>query len=105
MKRILPLIFITILSVESSIAALQSDVRKDFLYTMVNGCFASQRAAQGNHGVEDKILYQYCNCSGIYIADHLNNDVVIRIINGDEKLDPQISKISSLYCKKNFYKY
>ena len=100
MKKIKYIAILSILSINAN-AQLTGAIRNNFLDAQVKSCFKSQRSASVNTGIEDKVLIRYCNCTGKYVADILNNQFLIEIENGTRKIEGNIIELSGRYCKNN----
>lgn len=85
----------------SAQAEMTGRVRDNFISSFSGSCFSSQRSAQANSGVPDKVLRDYCSCSSEFVARQLSNDEVARIEAGKQSPDRFTSAVSegSRYCR------
>lgn len=104
MKSYYFLIVLTMLSLNAA-AALTGGMRTDFIKGSLEACVQNQSAALINAGASSKMIRQYCNCSSIYIADLLNNQLVKDIEQGRLKFNSKWSELAANYCRINFNKY
>ena len=94
-----------LLTMSNATAALTDPLRTGFISETQKACLKTQRAGAPNAQVADKVLQQYCLCSGIYMADMLNNALAKEIYDGNQKLNPSLIDLAATYCQKNYGKY
>ena len=99
------LLLIFFLIPNDSTAALSGPMRTSFISGVSASCFETQRGASFNATVPSVMLRQYCNCTGVYLADMLNNELLISIHKGENRLNPNLQEMAANYCRANFHKY
>lgn len=104
-KLTLPFIICLFFITVNSNAAMTGEFRQVFLQSAYKGCYETQRAASVNQDYSNKSIQQYCKCTTTYLADLLNNQLAIEIIEGNVKLPMSLVEIASNYCVKNYSKF
>jgi len=104
MRKLFALFAISTLSFCAA-AAMTGQPRKNFIDSFTKSCLRTQSDASINSGASSRIIRKYCNCSALYIADLVNNDLVSEIERGNIKFNPQWAEMSANYCRINFEKY
>ena len=95
---------LALLLVSHANAQLTGNMRQQFLEGSVKTCYKTQRAGTINQGISDNVLMKYCKCSMTYLADMLNNYLLLDIDNGNLKLNPYWLQLAHAYCSKNYNK-
>jgi hypothetical protein len=99
------LYILIIFSSENGFAQLNGKIRSNFVDSYLQSCFNSQRSASVNKAADDKTIYQYCKCNGLYIAELMNNDLLASIEKGEQKMNSNVIQMAASFCSKNFKKY
>lgn len=86
-------------------AQLTGEIRNNFLSSMQQSCYVTQRQGTPNLNVSDSMIRQYCKCSSIYVADLLNNTLLRDVESGKVKPNAAWNQLAAEYCRNNFSKY
>lgn len=99
-------VFGVLLMLSSAVGAqVTGPMRQTLINSTAASCFQTQRAASVNNTVDSAVLRKYCNCTALYYADTLHNELIKSIENGEQKLSPDLPALAGAYCQKNFSKY
>ncbi len=84
-------------------AQMSGSMRGEFLGGYQTTCVRSQialaKSSRLNFPV--KIAEDYCACAATYIADSIDNTIAVAIYEGHLKLDPNLKKMASKYCRND----
>ena len=105
MKSKFVLFSLIILFYTNSFAQLTGKAKSNFMDAYIQSCYNSQRSASVNKAIDDKSIYQYCKCSGVYISDLMNIELIKSIERGEQKMNPNIIQMAATYCTNNYNKY
>lgn len=96
---------LSLFNFEEPSAELIGKPRMEFVESASSSCLKNQKNASVNRGVPVDVLRSYCNCYAIYMADMLNNDLLMSIARGENKLDPNLITLATNYCTNHYGEY
>jgi hypothetical protein len=99
------LFFIFMVVTPQSHAQLAGLIRKNFLECTVQNCYSSQRSSTINKSLSNETINKYCKCTAVYVADYLNNELILSIERGEQKLNMSIVNLAANFCRKNYQDY
>jgi hypothetical protein len=79
--------------------------KSSFIDSTRNACYKTQRGGSVNASISDTVLKQYCQCTAEYIANMLNDQLVIEIEKGNVQINSSWGQLAASYCQKNFSNY
>jgi hypothetical protein len=79
---------------------LTGKVRDDFIKNTLQICFNSQRDDKRNSSVTDKVIFEYCKCYTVYIANSISNQIVAEVEGGQRPLSAisNVIPLAGKYC-------
>ena len=99
------LMFISLVWQQPSFAQMTGMIKKNFVQNFQKSCLANQRTNAANAQVSDADLVKYCRCASEYVADLMNNEMVMAIEAGQMKFDIGTIQLAQKYCSVNYDKY
>jgi hypothetical protein len=88
-------------------AQLTGDIKNNFMNSVYDSCYKSQKSNLGYKNVPDITIKKYCKCASVYSANVLTNQIVKDIESGkqDGTILNNIVILGGKYCMIHYPEY